>query len=80
MTKISRSLAPINLLTVQEWCRFARQTGVRNGSWRGGIRRYVHQTGGALVLKADDTMVVYAKMAGGKISQRTYKPKTWCWA
>lgn len=78
-----RSAMPTNLLTVMEWRRFAREAyGLSD--WRAAARRYAEAKGGALVMRADDSLLVLTKLQhgprAGRISQRTYKPGRWGWA
>ena len=73
-----RSAMPSNLLTVAEWRRFASVVG--SSSWQAAARRYAQSQGGALVLRADDSLVVFTRLQSGKIRRQTYKPQAWGWA
>lgn len=77
MTTFPRSLAPRNLLTVPEFSRFARALG--RTSWEGAARHYAMQTGGALVMRADGSLVCFVR-SGDKVRRKTHKPNTWRWA
>lgn len=69
---------PTNLLTVQEWCRLSR-AAYRSVSWATAARKYAAQIGGALVMLADDSLVVFTRRDDGKVSRKTYAPRTWGW-
>lgn len=69
---------PSNLLDAAEWRKFARAT--RRNSIRAAMRYYAAQKGGALYLRADDSLVVLTRRDGGKIEQRTFKPGSWAFA
>ena len=78
-TTFDRRAAPLNLLTVQEWRRLSNATW--NGvSWMTAARKYAAIKGGALVWRADDSLVVFTLRACGAVSRKTYKPGTWRWA
>ncbi len=78
-TFFDRRATPLNLLTVPEWRRLANATW--NGvSWETAARKYAAIKGGALVMRADDSLVVFTRRENGKISRSTYKPGTWRWA
>lgn len=78
-TTFDRSAMPSNLLTVPEWRRLA-QAAYRPLGWLGAARKYAARTGGALVMRADDSLIVFTRLADGRVSRRTYKPRTWRWA
>lgn len=89
LTTFDRSAMPSNLLTVAEWRTFARALldggQIRgNAGWEKAARHYADQVGGALVMLADDSLVVFTKLRfgdrAGRISRRTYRPGTWVWA
>ena len=72
------NVMPSNLLTVAEWRRFARSVGLR--SWSSAARFYSKREGGAHVLRADDSLVVFTLRDNGKVSRSTYQPAKWRWA
>ena len=76
-TFFDRRAMPTNLMTVSEWMRFARAT--KKGSWEAAARYYAGIKGGAVVMRHDDSLVVFTKR-GEKISRRTYRPGKWGWA
>ena len=66
-------------LTVKEWGAFA-QAIKPNWSWERGAKFASKLFGGALVLKADDSLVVFTLRKTPKgISRSTYKPGKWAW-
>jgi len=78
-TFFDRRATPTNLLTVQEWCRLSR--AAYNGvTWATAARKYATRFGGALVMRGDDSLVVFTRRDDGKISRSTYAPRTWGWA
>ena len=77
-TTFDRSAMPNNLLTVAEWCTFARAT--KRSGWQSAARYYAERCSGALIMRANDALVVLTKLSDGRIRQRTYKPGTWGWA
>ncbi len=79
-TFFNRDAVPENLLSVHEWRRLARATGTRSSSWRAAALVYAARTGGALVLRADDRLMVFTRREGDhKVYTRTYKPGRWGW-
>jgi len=68
---------PTNLRTVAEWRRFAGAVLPRSASWERAARYYAAKMGGALVERADDSLVCFTKLSSGKIRRTTYKPRTW---
>jgi hypothetical protein len=79
MIIIDRSAMPSNLLTVSEWRVFAKAVGKR--SHNSAARYYAEQNGaGALMLLADDTMVIFTVLNDGKIRRCSHKPGLWRWA
>ncbi len=78
-TTFDRAAMPTNLLTVQEWRRLSNATfgGV---SWATTARKVAAIRGGALVWRADDSLVVFTLRDDGKVSRSTYAPRTWGWA
>jgi hypothetical protein len=66
-------------LTVQEWQRFA-QAFKPNWNWERGARFASRLFGGAIVLKADDSLEIFTLRKKPKgISRTTYKPGKWAW-
>ena len=75
-------------LTVNEWRQVSREYGTL--SWKTAAKKHALRHGGAMVMLADDTMVMftrrsstipgYAPIQEHKVSQKTYKPGTWTWA
>ena len=78
-TFFDRRAIPNNLLTVQEWVRLSN-AAYRGVSWTTAARKYAAQFGGALVWRADDSLVVFTRRDDGKVSRSTYAPRTWGWA
>ena len=71
-------------LTVAEWRRVSREAygGV---PWEMAAMEHAFRYGGALVLRADDSLVVFTRhrqSSGGMtwVNQKTHKPGTWSWA
>ncbi len=79
-TFFDRPTMPTNLLTVAEWRRFASAVLPRSISWEAAARYWAERKGGAIVLRADDRLVVFTKRDNGKVHRRTYKPGSWQWA
>ncbi len=78
-TTFDRGAMPVNLLTVAEWRHFS--TAVYKGvGWLSAARKYAACTGGAIVLRADDSLIVFTRHWNGSVTRRTYKPRTWGWA
>lgn len=75
-----RNAVPQNLLTHAEWRVFGRKAFDRPVGWQTAMRRFAEKRGGALLWRADDSLIVLTKLASGKIRQTTYKPGTWGWA
>lgn len=68
-----------NLLTLSEW-RFLGSLWIgTTDPWK-AARKYAQERGGAMVMKADDSLVVFTLRENGKISQKTHKPGKWAWA
>ncbi len=81
LTFFDRVAMPTNLLTVQEWRRLSKAT-YKGVSWETAARKYAARPGGrggALVMLADDSLVVFTLQGDGKVRRRTYKPGTWVW-
>ncbi len=78
-TTFDRSAMPVNLLTVPEWRRLA-QAAYRPLGWLSAARKYAARMGGALVWRADDSLIVFTRRDDGRVTRRTYKPRTWGWA
>ena len=77
-TAFDRNAMPTNLLTVADWRRLA-QAAYRPLGWLSAARKYAARMGGALVLRADDSLIVFTRLADGRVTRRTYKPHTWGW-
>lgn len=73
-----RSAVPVNLLTVADWRAYAL-LAARKPSWLAGAKHYAERRGGALILRADDSLQVLTKGADGKVRSRTYRPGKWRW-
>ncbi len=84
-TTFDRDAMPDNLLTVSDWMCLGRAWyGQRYvAGWSTVARRYANRYGGAMVMLADDTLVVFTRShptEDNGVSRRTYKPGTWSWA
>jgi hypothetical protein len=79
LTYIDRNAMPSNLLTHAEWRKFGREAFDRPVGWETAMRRYAMQKGGAMLWRADDSLVVFTRLASGKLRQTTYKPGKWAW-
>ncbi len=77
-TTFDRRAMPTNLLTVPEWRRLAN-AAYRGVSWATAARKWAMRNGGALVWRADDSLVVFTRRDDGKVSRATYAPRTWGW-
>lgn len=78
-TVFSRNAMPKNLLTVQEWMALARHWyGGKN--WEHCARKWAAEKGGAIVMRATGALVVFTRLANGKLRRTTYKPTEWAWA
>lgn len=75
-----RSAVPSNLLVHADWRKFGQKAFARPVGWQTAMKRYAEQKGGALLWRADDSLIVLTKLASGKLRQTTYKPGTWGWA
>ena len=69
-------------LTVDEWRHLSREAygGV---SWETAAKSYAMKWGGALVLRADDTLIVFTRTSSwgeAWVSRRTYRSGRWSWA
>ncbi len=78
-TTFDRSAMPSNLLTVAEWRRLG-QAASRPLGWLTAARKYAAIFGGALVWRADDSLIVFTRRDDGRVTRRTYQPRTWGWA
>jgi hypothetical protein len=80
-TFFSRTAMPNNLLTVTEWRRFAKSQDIRKSAimHERGAQVYANRHGGAMILLADDTMVVFTKLAQGGMRRNEYEPSAWAW-
>jgi hypothetical protein len=77
-TRFDRSAVPTNLLTVPEYRRLSHET--YNGvSWRTAARKVARVRGGALVLRADGSLVAFTRRENGRIEQRTHAAGKWGW-
>ena len=79
-TTFDRNAVPRNLLTVADWRVFAKAVWPKMERWEAVARRYAAERGGALVMRADDTLVAFTRLAGGNVRKTTYKPGAWRWA
>lgn len=69
---------PTNLLTVPEWRRLSR--AAYNGiGWETVARKWAERRGGALVMRADDSLTVFTRRDDGKVTRKTFKPGKWRW-
>lgn len=75
LTRFERSAAPQNLLTVPQYRALGQSLGV---SWQTAARKRAMQQGGALVMRADGSLVVFTRH-NGKVQQRTYPANKWAW-
>lgn len=78
MTTFITNAMPVNLRTVPEWRRFARE-GLGIESWEAAARRWADMRGGSYVERADGSLIVFTKLTTGKVRKTTYKPGTWRW-
>ncbi len=78
-TTFDRNVMPSNLLTVPEWRRLA-QASYKGIGWLTVARKYAARTGGAFVWCADDSLIVFTLHLNGRVTRRTYPPRTWGWA
>ena len=78
-TFFDRSAMPTNLLTVPEWRRLSK-AAYSSINWANAARKWAMRNGGALVWRADDSLVVFTRREGGKVSRSTYAPGRWRWA
>lgn len=78
-TAFDRAALPTNLLTVADYRTFGKAV---HGtlSWETAARKYAEVRGGAVVLRGDDSLVVFTKLSCGKIRRTTYKSGEWGWA
>jgi len=75
-TFFNKNSVPSNLLTISDFRKFAKALGLT--SWESAIRHYANVKGGALLLKADGSLVSFTKR-GIKISRKTFTPQQWGW-
>lgn len=80
LTHFDRAVMPSNLLTVQDWCRFMKTVCPRMERWEAAAKRYAMTNGGALVMRADDTLIVFTRLSDGKIRKTCFKSGSWGWA
>ena len=70
-------------LTVDEWRRVSRE-GYGNVTWDSAAKMHAARYGGALVLRADGSLVVFTEHKQGdggcSVSRKTHGPGTWSWA
>jgi hypothetical protein len=78
-TYFDRNAQPSNLLTHSEWRRFGNHGFTKPVGWKTAMRRWAEDKGGAMLWRADDSLIVITKLANGKLRQTTYKPGTWSW-
>ena len=78
-TTFNRSTVPTNLLTVADWRR-AGPNNRKGVAWENAARKYAARFGAALVMRADDTLVSFARQDDGKVRRQTYAPRAWAWA
>lgn len=77
-TLFSRENYPTNLFSASEWRKFAAATD--KNSILAAQRHFASIKGGAIYHRADGALVVFTKLAEGKIRQTTYKPGKWGWS
>ena len=78
-TTFDRAAMPSNLITVADWRRLGRAS-FRGMGWLTLARKYAKDYGGALVWRADDSLIVFTKLEDGRVRRSTHKPGTWRWA
>ena len=71
-------LMPSNLITVADFRAFASKA-FNITCWKSAAKRYAAKQGGAHVLRADGSLMVFTKTQAGKVTQKTYKPNKWGW-
>ena len=74
-----RAAMPSNLITVADW-RCLGQASFKGLGWLTVARRHAALFGGALVWRADDSLIVFTRLADGRVRRSTHKPGTWGWA
>jgi hypothetical protein len=74
-TFFSKKNYPSNLLTVADYRVFARSQGLRN--WKTAAKRYAKSKGGAFVVRADGSLLVFTRNDAGNIRQKTFH--SWGW-
>ncbi len=79
LTTFDRCAMPLNLITVADFRRLG-QASFRGMGWMPLARKYAKVYGGALVWRADDSLIVFTKLADGRVRRSTHKPGTWRWA
>ena len=79
LTTFDRQAMPSNLLTVADWLTLARNW-YRGANWENCAKRYAAQHGGAIVMRCDDTLVVFTREDNGKVRKSSFAPGTWAWA
>ena len=77
-TTFDPTAVPSNLVTVKEWRHLGQSWFGFWVSWETVARRYARDNGGAMVMLADDTMVVFTRR-GDKVSRSTHRQGTWSW-
>lgn len=76
LTTFSKRNYPVNLLTVPDWRRFAKEAlGIR--SYVNAAKKYAELKGGAFIIKADGKLVVLTRLQDGKIRTKTFKDREW---
>lgn len=75
-TFFDKNAVPNNLITISDFRMFGKSLGL---SWRGALAYWIRVKGGALLLKADGSLVSFTRKATGKFSQKTFKQNQWGW-
>ncbi len=78
-TTFDRGAMPTFLMTVCDWRRMSK-VNYRGIGWLSAARKYARSNGGAMIMLADDSLIVFTKLDDGRVQRRTYKPGTWGWA
>jgi hypothetical protein len=69
---------PSNLLTVDQWKTFTRHA-YKKDNWMVGVRNYAAIKGGAHVLRADGTLMVFTQRSPLNLERTSYPLGTWGW-
>lgn len=78
ITFFARDAMPRNLWTVQDWRALASHW-YGGKSWEHCARKWAAEKGGAIVMRGTGALVVFTRLADGKVRRTTYKPTQWAW-